>query len=185
MPKDLPFAANVNSSEAVFTGMIWNINREVFDFGTQSLTREFVDHPGAVAVVALNDEGQVLLIRQYRHPVREQLWEIPAGLLDVAGESQENAARRELLEETGYLAETLEPLIEFFTSPGGSNEKITIFLARNLTLSDQRPQVEGEESDMLVEWVDFELALQSVLTSEMKSPSASVGLMAAMLRGRS
>jgi ADP-ribose pyrophosphatase len=124
------------------------------------------------------------LIRQYRHPVGELLWEIPAGLLDVDGESQENAARRELLEETGYLAETLEPLIEFFTTPGGSTEKIAIFLAKGLVLSDNRPVVDGEEADMLVEWVGFDDALAAVMASKIKSPSVAVGIMAAALRGR-
>ena len=111
MPKDQPFAVNVSSSDLAFSGMIWNVRREAFDFGEQNLTREFVEHPGAVAVVAINESNQVLMIRQYRHPVGEFLWEIPAGLLDVAGESHEFAARRELLEETGYLAQSLEPLI--------------------------------------------------------------------------
>ena len=126
----------------------------------------------------------MLLIRQYRHPVGELLWEIPAGLLDVDGESHENAARRELLEETGYLAETLEPLIEFFTTPGGSTEKIAIFLAKGLVLSDNRPAVDGEEADMLVEWVGFDDALAAVMASKIKSPSVAVGIMAAALRGR-
>jgi len=184
MPKDQPFAVNVSSSEVALRGMIWNVRREVFEFADQTLTREFVDHPGAVAIVAMNDRGQVLLIRQYRHPVGELLWEIPAGLLDVDGESLESAARRELLEETGYLAGELEPLIEFFTTPGGSTEKISIFLARDLVLSKERPTLEGEEVDMLVEWVALEEALIAVLSSEIKSPSAAVGIMAASLRGR-
>jgi ADP-ribose pyrophosphatase len=184
MPKDQPFAVNVSSSEVALPGMIWNVQREVFEFANQTLTREFVKHPGAVAIVAMNDLGQVLLIRQYRHPVGELLWEIPAGLLDVDGESLESAARRELLEETGYLAGELVPLIEFFTTPGGSTEKISIFLARDLVLSTERPTLEGEEVDMLVEWVALDEALTAVLASEIKSPSAAVGIMAVALRGR-
>jgi ADP-ribose pyrophosphatase len=184
MPKDQPFAVNVSSSEVALRGMIWNVQREVFEFADQTLTREFVEHPGAVAIVAINEAGQVLLIRQYRHPVGELLWEIPAGLLDVDGESHESAARRELLEETGYLAGELEPLIEFFTTPGGSTEKISIFLARDLELSKERPALEGEEVDMLVEWVALDDALSAVLASEIKSPSAAVGIMAVALRGR-
>jgi ADP-ribose pyrophosphatase len=184
MPKDQPFAVNVSSSDLAFSGMIWNVRREAFDFGEQKLTREYVEHPGAVAVVAINEGNQVLMIRQYRHPVGEFLWEIPAGLLDVAGESHELAAKRELLEETGYQAHNLEPLIEFFTTPGGSSEKITIFLARNLTLSEDRPAVHGEEVDMFVEWVDFDEALAAVLSSRIKSPSAAVGIMAAALGKR-
>lgn len=184
MPNDQPFAVNVSSSDLAFGGMIWNVRREVFEFGEQELTREFVEHPGAVAVVAINENNQVLMIRQYRHPVGEFLWEIPAGLLDVAGESHELAARRELLEEAGYLAQNLEPLIEFFTTPGGSSEKISIFLARNLVVSEDRPEVHGEELDMLVEWVDFDEVLAAVLSSRIKSPSAAVGIMAAALGKR-
>lgn len=184
MPNDQPFAVNVSSSELAFSGMIWNVKREAFDFGEQKLTREFVEHPGAVAVIAINSSNQVLMIRQYRHPVGEFLWEIPAGLLDVAGESHEMAARRELLEETGYLAQSLEPLIEFFTTPGGSSEKISIYLARDLALSQDRPAVVGEEADMLVDWVDFDEALAAVLSSRIKSPSAAVAIMAAALGKR-
>lgn len=184
MPKDQPFAVNVSSSEVALKGMIWNVKREAFEFGDDKLTREFVEHPGAVAVIAINQKSQILMIRQYRHPVGENLWEIPAGLLDVAGESKESAAIRELLEETGYVATTLELLVEFFTSPGGSSEKISIFLARDLVLSTERPPLEGEESQMLVEWIDFDTALKSVLASEIKSPSAIVGIMAAALRER-
>jgi len=184
MPKDQPFAVNVSSSEVALRGMIWNVKREVFEFGDQSLTREFVDHPGAVAVVAINEQSQILMIRQYRHPVRENLWEIPAGLLDVAGENKVAAASRELLEETGYIAKSLEPLVDFFTSPGGSSERITIFLARDLELSKERPVLEGEEAQMIVEWVDFEQAVTAILASEIKSPSAMVGIMAYALRER-
>ncbi len=184
MPKDQPFAVNISSSDLAFSGMIWNVRRDAFDFGEQKLTREFVEHPGAVAVVAINERNQVLMIRQYRHPVGEFLWEIPAGLLDVAGESHELAARRELHEETGYLAQSLEPLIDFFTTPGGSSEKISVFLARNPVLSEERPEVHGEEVDMLVEWVDFEKAVAAVLSSRIKSPSAVVGIMAAALGKR-
>lgn len=184
MPKDEPVAMNVSSSDLAFSGMIWNVRREIFEFGEQTLTREFVEHPGAVAVVAVNESNQVLLIRQYRHPVREFLWEIPAGLLDVPGESLQLAATRELLEETGYLAESLEPLIEFFTTPGGSSEKITVFLARNPVLSEDRPALEGEEADMRVEWVSFDAAVTAVLSGQIKSPSAVVGIMAAALGKR-
>ncbi len=183
MPKDQPFAVNVSSSEVALKGMIWNVRRETFEFAEQTLTREFVSHPGAVAVVAVNDNRQILMIRQYRHPVGQLLWEIPAGLLDVAGESAETAARRELLEETGYQAGRLEPLVEFYTTPGGSSEKIEVFIARDLSPCENRPVVDGEEAEMLVEWVDFSKALEAVLTSKIKSPSACIGIMAASLKG--
>ncbi len=184
MPKDQPFAANILSSEVVFDGMIWNVKSESFDFSGQTLTREYVSHPGAVAIVALNKNEEVLMIRQYRHPVRELLWEIPAGLLDVDGESAVDAASRELLEETVYRSAFIEPLIDFYTTPGGNSEQIQIFLATELTFVGRPSLQEGEERELLVEWVPLEDALRSVLSSEIKSPSAQVGLMALSLRNR-
>ena len=94
--------------------------------------RDVLEHPGAVAVVALDDAGQVLLIRQYRHPVGHLLWEIPAGLRDVPGEPLRGTGERELLEETGYAARTWHVLTDCYTSPGISTERVTVFLARDL-----------------------------------------------------
>ena len=166
----------------VFEGKIWDVVREKFRYGEGTLVREFVAHPGAVAVLAIDAEQRVLLIRQYRHPVRSYLWEIPAGLLDQAGESLEAAAARELLEETGYVAEKLELLNSFMTTPGGNNEVITVFLASDLKHVGHDLDLEGEERDLLVEWVPLSEALQSVLASEMRSPSAVVAIMAAAFK---
>jgi ADP-ribose pyrophosphatase len=141
-----------------------------------------VAHPGAVAVVAIDDQQRVLMITQYRHPVREVLWEVPAGLCDIAGEPRIETARRELLEETGYTAATIEPLIEFFTTPGGNDEKISIFLAQGLSWQGHDLELDGEEIDMGVEWVPLNEAVQSVLASKIKSPTAAVGLMALALK---
>jgi 8-oxo-dGTP pyrophosphatase MutT (NUDIX family) len=179
MPKDRPASLAIAKSEVVFEGKIWDIKRESFDYNGTTLVREFVAHPGAVAVIALNEANQVLLINQYRHPVREYLWEIPAGLLDLPGESKLEAAKRELLEETGYIAESWEQLIEFHTTPGGNNETIAIFLARELRHQGHELELEGEETDMAVEWIPLGEALNSVLASDMRSPSAAVGIMAA------
>jgi 8-oxo-dGDP phosphatase len=179
MPKDRSAALAISKSEVVFQGKIWDIKRESFDYNGQTLVREFVAHPGAVAVVAINQAQEVLLINQYRHPVREFLWEIPAGLLDQPGESKLEAAKRELLEETGYIAESWDELIAFHTTPGGNNETITIFLARDLRHQGHDFELEGEETDMAVEWVPLREALESVLASDMRSPSAAVGILAA------
>ena len=94
--------------------------------------RDVVIHPGAVAVLALDDAHQVLLIRQYRHPVGQLLWEIPAGLRDVAGEPPWSTARRELLEEAGYRAREWRVLADYYSSPGFSTERLRVFLARDL-----------------------------------------------------
>jgi ADP-ribose pyrophosphatase len=182
MPKDEDFSTRVTERETVFDGMIWDVVSETFDFAGQKLTRQFVDHPGAVAVLAINDANQVLMIRQYRHPVRQQLWEIPAGLLDIQGEDPLTAAKRELEEETGYRAGSFEQLIDFYTTPGGNNELIRIYLARQIEHIGRPEHLEGEERELFIEWVDFEAALKSVLKSEMKSPSAAVGIMAASFK---
>lgn len=179
MPKDKPAALNISQSEVVFTGKIWNVVREHFDYSGAQLAREFVAHPGAVAVIAVDEELRVLLIHQYRHPVRSYLWEVPAGLLDATDATKAAAAERELLEESGYQAGSISPLIDFYTTPGGNSEQISIFLARDLTYVGYNLELEGEEVDMEVAWIPLSEALSSVLKSEMKSPSAQVGIMAA------
>lgn len=178
MPKDQKAKPEVSNRAVVFEGKIWDVVSETFDYNGVELTREFVAHPGAVAVIALNDDKEVLLIKQYRQPVRSYLWEIPAGLLDVPGESRQEAAKRELLEETGYIAEQWQDLIEFHTTPGGNDETITVFLATELRHQGHELDLEGEEVDMELAWVPLPEALTSVLNSEMRSPSAGFAIMA-------
>mgnify|MGYP000093020181 CR=1 FL=1 len=182
MPKDQPAALEVLKSEVVFAGRIWDVLSETFSYNDEPLVREFVKHPGAVAVVAVNERQEVLLIKQYRHPVREYLWEIPAGLLDVEGEARIEGGKRELLEETGYIAENWQELISFHTTPGGNSETITIFLAQELRHQGHDLVLEGEEVDMQVSWVPLADAVSSILKSEMRSPSAAVGIMAVALK---
>ncbi len=178
MPKDQLVEHEIVSTELVFKGRIWNVVSEAFRYSDGILVRDFVRHPGAVAVIALNSSNEILMVRQYRHPVRKLLWEIPAGLLDIPGESFEQAARRELREETSFDARSLEHLITFHTSPGGNDETITVFLATDLESVNHDFVAEGEESDMLVEWVPFERALASVLASETQNPSTVVAVLA-------
>ena len=178
MPKDERASIDVSNRDVVFEGRIWDVVSESFDYNGTKLTREFVAHPGAVAVIALNEKQEVLLIKQYRHPVRTYLWEIPAGLLDIPGESKLEAAKRELLEETGYIADEWQELIAFHTTPGGNDETITIFVAKSVRHQGHELELEGEETDLELRWVPLAEALESVLNSEMKSPSAGYGLMA-------
>lgn len=182
MPKDQPVAHDIVASEVVFHGKIWDIARESFEYPGGRLVREFVKHPGAVAIIALNERDEVRMIRQYRHPVRENLWEIPAGLLDMPGENRLEAAKRELLEETSLEADNWQHLIDFYTTPGGNDELISIFLATDLREVDSGFEREGEERDMLVEWIPLVEAVRSVLASEIKSPSAAIGLQALALK---
>ena len=178
MPKDQNASLSVSKRDVVFKGKIWDVVSETFDYNGTTLVREFVAHPGAVAVIALNEQQEILLIKQYRHPVREYLWEIPAGLLDIPGEARIEAAKRELLEETGYIAQAWQELIEFHTTPGGNDETITIFVAQGLRLQGHEFELEGEEVDLELRWVPLADALTSVLKSEMRSPSAGYAIMA-------
>ena len=177
MPKDSSHSVRVTDSRVVFEGKIWDVSSETFEYGDESLTREFIDHPGAVAVTAINDAGQLLMIKQYRHPVRQKLWELPAGLLDIQGEDAVTAARRELIEETGFDATQIEPLIEFAPTAGGSSEIIQIFHATNL-IEAAKPEVHGEERDLEIAWFDLAEAVQSVVSGEIKNSAAIIGILA-------
>lgn len=150
--------------------------------GGDTAPRDVVEHPGAVAIVALDGAGQVLLIRQYRHPAGRLLWEIPAGLLDVPGEPAHHAAQRELREETGYRARTWHVLADCFTSPGFSTERITVFLARGLAevADDERgPALQHEEAGLQPVWVPLDQAVRLFLAGELHNGVAAVGILAA------
>ncbi|WP_127126121.1 NUDIX hydrolase [Georgenia sp. SYP-B2076] len=147
------------------------------------VVREYLAHPGAVAVVALRDGArgeEVLLIQQYRHPVRALLWEIPAGLLDVDGEDYAAAAARELYEEADVRAGRWDVLVDYFTSPGGSDESLRIYLARDITDVDdhERHEREDEERDMPTRWVPLDDAVAAVHAGRVHNPSAVVGILA-------
>jgi len=139
-----PDAERVLHSERVFAGRLLNlrVDRVALPNGRET-TREVVEHPGAVAIVPLHDDGRVVLVRQYRHAVGRSLLEIPAGTLDQGEESAEAAAARELQEETGYRAARLTPLATFYPAPGFATERMTVFLATGLTDGDQS-QMEDE-----------------------------------------
>ena len=144
--------------------------------------RDVVEHPGAVAVVALDDAGQVLLIRQYRHPVSHLLWEVPAGLRDVPGEPSRGTAERELREETGYAARTWHVLTDCYTSPGISTELVTVFLARGLAKvpdPERGPPLRHEEAQLQPAWVPLDRAVQLFLAGELHNGVTAVGILAA------
>jgi 8-oxo-dGTP pyrophosphatase MutT (NUDIX family) len=144
--------------------------------------RDVVEHPGAVAIVALDDAGQVLLIRQYRHPVGHFLWEIPAGLRDVPGELPHRTGERELREETGYTARAWHVLTDCYTSPGISTERVTVYLARGLAEipdAERGPPLRHEEAHLEPAWVPLEQAVQLFLRGELHNGVAAVGILAA------
>ena len=176
---DEPVELPLRASERVFDGRVWDIRRDTFELGGRPIVREYVDHPGAVAVLALDDHDRVFLIRQYRHPVRTRDWEIPAGLLDVAGEDALAAAQRELAEEGDLEASEWAVLVDFFTSPGGSDEAIRIYLARGIRATDQSFEREDEEAHMDTRWVDLDECVDAVLARRVQNPSLAVGVLAA------
>ncbi len=144
--------------------------------------RQVVQHPGAVAVAALDEAGQVLLIRQYRHPVGRLLWEIPAGLRDVDGEPLHDTAARELLEETGYAAADWRVLADYYSSPGISTERIRVFLARELRQvpEEERNYVASdEEAQLMLRWVDLDTALHRLMAGDLHNGVTAVGILSA------
>ena len=145
--------------------------------------RAVVSHPGAVAVVTLDDASRVLMIRQYRHPVGYQLWEIPAGLRDAAGEPPLETARRELLEETGYRAREWHVLIDYFSSPGFSTERLRIYLARGVEQVEEDPGHayvrHHEEKYLIQQWVPLDEAVRLAFAGKLHNSSAITGVLAA------
>ena len=167
--------------EVVYEGRVWDLARDVVDLGESRVVREYVAHPGAVAVIALDDDDRVLLLSQYRHPVAHVLWEPPAGLLDVPGEDPVRAAARELAEEADLVAGRWWRLVEFFTTPGGSSERITVFLARDLSPVPEAARYgrEDEEAGMVARWVPLDEAVAGVLGGRFASPTTTAGVLAA------
>lgn len=179
---DVPGTRPVSESRVLHRGMVWDVVSETVDLGAAgTVTREFVRHPGAVSVIALDDDDRVLLLRQYRHPVRAELLEPPAGLLDVPGEPPLAAARRELAEEADLVAGAWWLLTEYLSSPGGSDEALHVFLARDLSPvpDDERHVREAEEADMTAVWVPLDDAVTAVLGGRLRSPSTVIGVLAA------
>ena len=176
---DEPTDVEVRSSELVFDGMVWGVRRDVFDYRGEDITREYIDHTGAVAVFVMDENDQVLLIQQYRHPVRLREWEIPAGLLDVEGEDPLVAAKRELAEEVDIEARDWSVLAEFATSPGGSDEVIRIYLARGLTATAEAFERTAEEADIVVRWAPLDELVTAVLERRIQNPSLCIAVLAA------
>lgn len=170
----------VLASRTAFDGRVWSIDVEDVELADGVVTREFLRHPGAVAVMPYDGEGSVYLVRQYRHPVRRELWEPPAGLLDVVGEDPLAAAKRELLEEADLTASTWHVLLDLYTSPGGTSELIRIYLATDLTPvgEEDRYVREAEESDMEGHWVPLADVLTAIAAGNVCGPTLTAGAFA-------
>ena len=150
--------------------------------------RDYMRHVGSVGVVALDAEDHVVLVRQYRHPLGREIWELPAGLIDVPGEPLVHAAARELAEEADLRAGRYDLLVDANPSPGCSNEVIRLFLARDLSdVPDaDRHHRTHEEAAMKVERVRLDRAVTMVLDGRITNAAAMVGVLAtAEARARS
>jgi len=174
---DVPAPRPVKDSRTVFEGRVWSVVSDVVEYADGPAVREILQHPGAVAVMAEDERGRVFLVRQYRHAVRRELWEPPAGLLDVAGEDPLLAAKRELAEEADLVASTWHVLADLYTSPGGSSEAIRIYLARDVSPvpEEERFQREAEEAEMDGEWVALEDVLDALAAGRVCGPTLTVG----------
>jgi len=182
--QDEPFAPEVVSSDLVYKGWVWDVRSDRVAYGDGEIVREYVAHTGAVAVVALDDQGRVLLIQQYRHPIRHRDWELPAGLLDIPGEDPLLAAQRELAEEADVTADHWEHLVSSWTTPGGNDEMIHIYLATGIASAETAHRREDEEADIRVEWVPLSDAADAVLAGRMHNGILSIGVLATERRLR-
>ncbi|MFI8593547.1 NUDIX domain-containing protein [Microbacterium sp. NPDC078428] len=182
--RDEPLDVEIVESDVVFDGRVWDVRHDTFLYNGERVARDYVDHTGAVAIVALDDEDRVLLLQQYRHPIRSRDWEIPAGLLDIAGEEPRETARRELAEETDLVARDWSPLLSIHTTPGGSDEVVHIFLARGLADAPEVHAREEEEADIRLAWVPLDDAVDAVLAGRMRNGILASGVLAtaALLR---
>ncbi|WP_448623539.1 NUDIX domain-containing protein [Geodermatophilus sp. URMC 64] len=177
-----PGEYEVLKTETVHEGRIITLVKDTVAMpGGGDSVREVVRHIGAVCVAAVDDEGRVVLVRQYRHPVGGYLWELPAGLRDADGEPPLETAKRELAEEAGVAAERWSLLVNSFSTPGFCDEQVLIYLAEGLS-EVERPEgftVEHEELDMTVERVPLDEAVRRVLDGGIRNGSAVIGLLAA------
>jgi 8-oxo-dGTP pyrophosphatase MutT (NUDIX family) len=175
-----PHEFAVSDSETLHVGRVLAVRLDqVVMPGGRVARREIVEHPGAVAIVALHDDASVMMIDQYRHAVGRRLRELPAGLLDTAGEDPVSTARRELVEEVGCTAQDWSVLVDVVSSPGFSDEAVRVFLARGLTEIGRPAGGDDEEADLSVVRVPLADAVRQVLAGEIVNASTVAGLLAA------
>lgn len=181
---DQPEEWPVTGREVQATGRVQNfIEDQISTPDGQTITRQWVGHTGAVAVMAMDEAGRIAVVHQYRHPVGFRLVEPPAGILDIDGEPAVEAAKRELAEEAQLAATEWHTLVDVFTSPGGLQESIRIFLARGLSVVPHPDgfEVEGEEVDMGLFWLPLDQIVEGIYAGQIQSPTLVSGALALKL----
>ncbi|OAA28348.1 ADP-ribose pyrophosphatase [Frankia sp. EI5c] len=171
----------VADSSVVYRGRVISLRRDMVRMPDGDTSqRDVVVHPGAVGVVALDERERVVMVRQYRHPVRGPLWELPAGILDVPGEPASIAAARELAEEAGLRAGQFDLLVDVYASPGMTDEAYRVFLARDLVEIPAAERHVGvhEEAEMDITRVELSEAVDRVMRGEITNAMAVMGLLA-------
>jgi 8-oxo-dGTP pyrophosphatase MutT (NUDIX family) len=167
------------NSETIYVGNIFALRADDVRMpGGNVARREVVEHYGAVAVLALDDDNNVMLVYQYRHPLGRRLWELPAGLLDLGGEPPHITAARELEEEAGLAATEWRVLVDLDSAPGFSDESVRVYLATGLT-DVGRPHAHDEEADLTLRWFPLEEAVRMVFSGEIANSITVGGILAA------
>ncbi|ATD71246.1 NUDIX domain-containing protein [Gordonia sp. 1D] len=176
---------DVNGTRTVYDGAIITLRvDDVAMPGGRIAEREVVEHFGAVAILARDENRRIAMVRQYRHPIGRRLLELPAGLLDQDGEAPLTAAQRELAEEADLAADTWHVLVDLALSPGFTDEALRLYLAEDLHRLDEAERVD-EEADMEVEWVSLDDAVAMVLAGEIVNATSVAGILAASAAERS
>jgi len=160
--EDVVDPAPLVARETVFDGKVWDIVRDTVTFGGRPMMREYMAHTGAVVVAAIDADGRLLLINQYRQPIGTRDWELPAGLLDVDGEDRLAAAQRELAEEADLVATEWRELVSYHPTAGGSDERITIFEARGLAPAPDVHDRTDEEAEIVLRWEPLDAVLTAI-----------------------
>lgn len=170
---------DVVDSEIVLEAPILAVRRDQVRMpGGNVSAREIVEHFGAVAIVAADEDNRLYLLNQWRQTARRRLVELPAGILDIAEEDPLEAAKRELVEEAGLEAESWSLLTDMFSSPGFAEEAVRIYLARGLRAVD-KPEAHDEEADMTASWVPVEDTVAMAMGGEISNGIALSGVLLA------